>query len=745
VFELLFRHSPWAFRAGEISLGRGWPLWWLGVLLALAAVLIVVTLLHRRQLAPWRLGVLGLLQLAFVAVVLLLLWRPVLNVEQIRERQNVVAVMLDTSGSMQEDTPRTRLDQARGALAQGPLDALGKAAQLRLFGFAGSAEPVETLDELRAGGPVTRIGDSLRTVLAMAGSVPLAGIVLMTDGAENGASLSEADIAQIKSYGVPVHTVGLGPEQLANDLELAQLSAPERAVAGETLTATVSIRHQAQKSTRLRVYDGGRVIAAREVALNPAAGVTTLEVSFPSGEGGLRDLRFALDGATDEANTLNNARQHLIEVSAERRSVLYIEGEPRWEYKFIRRAADADPAVRLVSLVRATPNRFYRQGVSGPDELPDGFPADAKKLFDYDAVVIGSMEAAALSEAQHVALKSYVDGRGGSLLLLAGRDGLGDGGWAAAPIGSALPAALPGEGAGRYGQRVSKARPTVYGNQTAIGRLDDDPQKNAVAWQGLPDLADFQALGPLRPAAVVLLETVTGTATSPLLVTQRFGRGSTWLMASASTWRWRMRLPHDDKRHSEFWRQLLHALVVTTPPRIGLDAEPRISGDGAPVALEATVQDEEFKPINDAEVAVEISSERGETSTQRLLPSGRGDGHYRAVVTPQTQGLYRLQMTAMRGGEQLGGALLHTRRTDGLLEHFETQQHRALLERIATETGGRYWTLGELAGLPEAIRYSRAGMVERQTLDLWNLPIVFVLLLLLKGGEWLLRRAWRRL
>jgi hypothetical protein len=178
-------------------------LWWYGVLLGLAAALIVVTLLRRRQLGPWRLAVLGVLQLAFVATVLLLLWRPVLNVEQIRERQNVVAVIVDTSGSMQEDAPQARLDQARTALAQGPLEALGKAAQLRLFGFAGSAEPAEKLEDLRAGGPVTRIGDSLRTVLAMAGSVPLAGIVLMSDGAENGDSLSEADIAQLRSYGVP--------------------------------------------------------------------------------------------------------------------------------------------------------------------------------------------------------------------------------------------------------------------------------------------------------------------------------------------------------------------------------------------------------------------------------------------------------------------------------------------------------------------------------------------------------------
>ena len=55
------------------------------------------------------------------------------------------------------------------------------------------------------------------------------------------------------------------------------------------------------------------------------------------------------------------------------------------------------------------------------------------------------------------------------------------------------------------------------------------------------------------------------------------------------------------------------------------------------------------------------------------------------------------------------------------------------------------WPLSELDGLAGAIPYSKAGIVERQTLDLWNLPIVFLVLLALKLSEWLLRLRWGRL
>jgi uncharacterized membrane protein len=104
-----------------------------------------------------------------------------------------------------------------------------------------------------------------------------------------------------------------------------------------------------------------------------------------------------------------------------------------------------------------------------------------------------------------------------------------------------------------------------------------------------------------------------------------------------------------------------------------------------------------------------------------------------------------VELVATSGAKELGRAVTHLRRADGVLEQFSSWQHRPMLERVAHDTGGRYWTLKDLDGLPEAIRYSRAGMVERQTLDLWNIPLAFLLLAMLKSGEWMLRRHWSRL
>ena len=77
-----------------------------------------------------------------------------------------------------------------------------------------------------------------------------------------------------------------------------------------------------------------------------------------------------------------------------------------------------------------------------------------------------------------------------------------------------------------------------------------------------------------------------------------------------------------------------------------------------------------------------------------------------------------------------------------MAENFHTAQNRELLEKLATETGGRYWRPSELSRLPNEISYSDAGISVRDIKELWNMPVVFLWLLLLMAAEWLLRRKW---
>ena len=93
----------------------------------------------------------------------------------------------------------------------------------------------------------------------------------------------------------------------------------------------------------------------------------------------------------------------------------------------------------------------------------------------------------------------------------------------------------------------------------------------------------------------------------------------------------------------------------------------------------------------------------------------------------------------------MGRDALAFRREDGVAENFRTEQNRELLEKLAAETGGAYYTPSNASRLLDEISYSEAGSTVLETKDLWNLPLLFLFLLGMRGGEWLLRRKWGRI
>ena len=145
-----------------------------------------------------------------------------------------------------------------------------------------------------------------------------------------------------------------------------------------------------------------------------------------------------------EQVTQNNARDALVEVSDRREKVLYLEGEPRFEMKFIRRAVEDDKNLQVVILQRTAEDKYLRLDVGSPDELVGGFPKTREELFAYRAIILGSVEAASFSPDQLRMLADFVSKRGGGLLMLGGRRSFAEGGWAGTPVGEVLPVSSTG-------------------------------------------------------------------------------------------------------------------------------------------------------------------------------------------------------------------------------------------------------------------------------------------------------------
>jgi uncharacterized membrane protein len=761
MFEFLFKYPSPVFSKGKFVLLGAWPVWVLLLLIAACVAglgLLIWWRLPRAagRISRWRAGAVWLLQSLLITTILVLLWQPAMTVAELASQQNVIAIVLDDSRSMAladsgGDGKQSREAAAQKALRDGLLAGLAKRFQTRIYRLDSRVTRADTLDGIQANAPATHINDGLRQLADGTSDLPIGAIVLLSDGAENSADgsseLTRDTLQALRNRRLPVHTIGFGRERLAHDVELNDVRVATRAMAGSRIPATVTFHQRGYAGSKalLIVRDNEKTLGSKEITLNPDGETQVETLFFGSGDAGVRNLRFSLGPLANEENTANNGITRLLGVSDDKRRILYIEGEPRWEYKFIRRAEDDDKIVQVASMLRTTENKIYRQGISDPSELENGFPARAEDLFRYQGIILGSLEAGYFNPLQQELLREFVDRRGGGLLFLGGRFSLGDGGWGGSNLVDLLPTTLPSTRAS-FHRDPATVELTSAGADSPITRIVDDPAKNAERWKKLTYMMDYQDAGTPKPGATTLLQMNAGGRKLPLLITQNYGRGRTAVMATSGTWRWQMSQPLGDPVHNLFWQQLLRWLVQDTPGPVLVTAENQTLMDDGHIQLTANVRDKEYIPAPDARVTAHVIGPDGLSAMVDMAPATDDPGIFRAAWTAEKPGSYMAEVTAQRaqgkGFADLGTDTLPFQRIDGVAEDFHTVQNRDLLERLASETGGRYWRLNELARLPNEISYSDAGISLRDIKELWNMPIVFLWLLLLMAAEWLLRRKW---
>ena len=761
MFELLFKYPIPVFTRGRYLLLGAWPGWVLALLIIVCAGGLAWLMWLRlpeaaARVRNWRTWLIWGLESAMVALVLLLLWEPAVTVAELKSQQNIIAVLVDDSRSMAQpdagaDGRTTREDAAAKVLAQ-IVPGLEKRFQTRVYRMDSELKRVaqdakDKPAEWKPEGTATHINAGLRQMLADTSDLPVGAVVLLTDGAENssgttGAGIDVETVNALHNRRLPVHTIGFGHEKPAHDVEMDDAVVAAKAIADSRMTATVSFHQHGYAGQRaaVDVRDGQKLLATQQVSLEGDGVEQSATVFFNSGDAGVKSVAFSVEPMPGETNQANNAVPRLVNVSSTQRRVLYVEGEPRWEYKFIRRAEAEDKGLQVVSMVRTTENKIYRQGISDPSELADGFPARAEDLFKYDAIILGSVEAGYFTPGQQELLREFVDKRGGGLLFLGGRSALSDGGWAASSVADLFPTFLP-QGKSEFRRDPATVQLTSAGAESPVTRLLDERGANVERWRKLPYLADYEDPGTPKPGATVLVQMNAGK-TMPLLVTQNYGRGKTAVLATSGTWRWQMSSALGDPSHDLFWQQLLRWLAADSPGQVQVTMPQQELMDQGQVKMTAEVRDKEFSPAADAKVMAHVIGPAGSSTLVDFAPVPNKPGTYAADWTAEKPGSYIAEITAGNGSAELGKDVVAFRRDDGIAENFHTEQNRALLEKLSDETGGRYWGAGELDRLPKDISYSEAGISVRDTKELWDMPIVFLVLLGLTAADWLLRRKW---
>ena len=754
LFRLLFNYRPVIFQQGEFRLVPSAGSY---VAAAVVCVAIAVTFLTYRaaksKSSTRHRVVLAAMRTAILLLVLFCLFRPVLVVKAAVPQQNFLGVLIDDSRSMQiadwNQAPRANFARQSFATPDAALlKSLSDRFVIRTFRFSSTASRVGAPSDLTFAGAQTRIGTSLDGARQELAGLPLAGLVVVSDGADTtDASLTDALLA-MKAASVPVFTVGVGRESLEKDVQVDRVSAPRAALKGTSLMIDVVVTQTgyAGESVTLDVEDGGKIVGSQEVKLPADGEPAAVRVRFTASEAGPRVFKFKITPRPGEIVTQNNQREALIEVLDRQERLLYFEGEPRPEMKFIRRAVVDDKNLLIVTLQRTADNKFMRFDVSGGEELASGFPKTRDELFSYRGIILGSIEAGAFTGDQLRMIGEFVERRGGGLLMLGGSRSFSEGGYAGTPVADALPVVIERVARSLDDLPVArlKVRPTRAGEAHALTQIAGTEAASSARWNELPVLTSVNPLRTLKPGATLLLSgTDEKRRTQPVLAYQRYGRGKALALTVQDSWLYQMHasMPLEDMTHENLWRQLLRWVVDAVPDSVDIHTSSERVEAGEPVTLTAEVVDKSFVELNDARVVAKVKDPQGNTVDVPLQWTGERSGEYKGTFTAASEGMYTADVEASREGKPLGTSSVHMRAAPGDAEYFDASMHAARLKRIADETGGKFYTPDTVNALPEDLKYAGRGVTTIEERDLWHMPIVLLLIAGLMAGEWAYRRA----
>ncbi len=719
----------------------------------LVALIALTTYAKARAGSRRDIALLASLRIAALALLLLALARPTLLVPTVVPQRNFLGILIDDSRSMgiadKDATARSDfIEWAFGSPDSTIYRQLAERFLLRFYSFSSDAERIDGFDQLAFEGAQTDLAAALDRARRDLAAVPVAGLILLTDGADNAeGSLTESLLA-LNAHSIPVYTVGLGRERYDRDIELSRVETPRTVLKGASLVVDVTVKQTgfSGQAVQVNVEADGRIVASETITLPGDDESATVRVHFEAEEPGARIYRFQIPVQPGEQVSQNNTRAALIVVEDRREKILYLEGEPRFELKFIRRAVSDDENLQVVTLQRTAENKFYRLDVDDAEELAGGFPRTREELFAYRGLILGSVEASFFTHDQLQMIEEFVGQRGGGLLFLGGRRAFAEGGYAGTPVADVMPVILETgeEGVAESFFAELKVEPTRFGVSHPATQIAGSFEESAKRWPELPAVTTVNEIVRVKPGASTLLIGRSEEASDPYIVLahQRYGRGKALALPIQDSWLWQMHadIPLDDLTHETFWRQLLRWLVSYVPDPVVAAAERDRAAPGEPLSITAEVQDETYLKVNNAEVTARVTGPLGGEYELAMEWALEEDGEYRASFTPESEGMYEVRVEASKGGEFIGAYVTYFESAELETEYFQSEMRSDVLKRIADETDGRFYTPANVATLPEDVSFTDSGMTVIEERDLWDMPIIFLFVLLLIGSEWGYRR-----
>jgi hypothetical protein len=767
-----------------------------GTLVAIFAAIVLLSIyLYRRPwgLPMWLRASLVVVRVLVLALIVLTLLEPTRVVTETHTRVRSLPVLLDVSESMSMKDQRkssedlvdaatalgmvsleekaeadnavmaldtkqrlaissaSRLDLGAAILSQSGrpvFESLSESLDLSYHAFGetsrllsdGKAVTSKDLAGLKADGSSTSIAASLEAA-ANAGGIPPAGIILLSDGIDNTSSQrSEAVLQDLGARGIPVYTVPIGLPN-PDDVAIRNIVMQEVAFSGDSVPVRVHLESQGyeQRTARLSVLLNDRRVSSRVVRFEGGLQFEEVDFSIDIYEKGAAQIDVIIEPFEDEVSTVNNRITRSIRVVNEKVNVLYIEGNARWEFRYLRAILHRDPRIDATFIASNAGPEVAR---NSPEHI-ERFPSKREEAFKYDLVILGDVDSSFFSDEEFGLLEELIRDRGASLLMLCGPMH-SPGSYAGTPVQTMLPVRFDSEaGWDKVAESVYPVL-TPEGRNSLVMTLENDMDLNDRIWSRMAPMDQVPPLLAAKPAATVLAMLSDSSSRDqgyPLVAWQRYGSGK--CMTIASDRLWRLRYKTGDKYHWRVWSQCIQFMTLSRlmgeHKRIRLETDRSVYPVDGQCRVYAHVLDKEYEPISQPAFEVYVSNLAGGQAKQliSLRPDSTQPGLYEGYFTPSEVGRYRLE--ANENDKQISSTT-EFQVSDIQQELLDTGMRSDHLQRIADLTGGSKLGVRELNKLTDLINGDPVTITLRSERPLWDNMLVVLLLVGLLGAEWILRR-----
>jgi hypothetical protein len=645
----------------------------------------------------------------------------------------------------------SRLDLARGILtgpAKPVFEGLGTSLDVSYHSFGRSLEVVsdtssvsaDELAGLTASEPATSIAASLEAV-AKSGVTPPAGIVLLTDGIDNASSKrTEAVLQDLGARGIPVFPVPIGLTD-PDDVSIRNLVMQEVAFSGDRVPVQVQLLSKGyeKRTARLTVTLNDRQVSQRRVRLDGGLQFEDIDFNVDIYQKGAARIAVAIEPFDDEVSVANNRVERSIRVVNEKVNVLYIEGNNRWEFRYLTAILKRDPRLNTTFISSSAGPEFAR---NSPEHI-ERFPSKREDAFQYDLVILGDVDAEFFTPEELGLLEELIRDRGGSLLVLCGPMHT-PASFAGTPVETMLPVRFDPDSDWELTSESVYPVLTSEGRSSMVMVLENETEENDRIWSRVAPLDHLPPLIGAKPGATVLAtlsDATGGSQRYPVVAWHRYGTGKCLSLATDRLWR--LRFKTGDKYHWRVWSQCIQFMTLSRlmgeHKRIRLETDRSIYRDGEQARLYAHVLDEDFEPVvqSSFEITVQGVGDNALQERVSLQPDRTSPGLYEGYFTAPVPGRYRLEANEddqeVSNTTEFQVAIVNE-------ELADTNMRLASLRRIAELTGGTTLSSRDLPELGTLVNAEPVTTTVRSERPLWDNGLVAALLVGLLGMEWIVRR-----